>query len=643
MEEVALRASIDLGSDGAKSLKQLKQEFKETQKELDGLQQGSERYVATLKKLGGIKDDIGDLNDEIKAFNPEGKVQAFGNVVNGIASGFQAATGAAALFGGESKEIEKALLKVQAVMLFTEGIKGLTGLKDSFKSLTNILGLQEAQIIATNIATKIATVATRVWNAVLNSSPIVALTVAIGLFVAGVYALSKALASNKSEVETLTAEYENLKKANELLNHQLDNEIKLLESLGGKEKEINALKREKLLLIQKEAEASARLSNQKLKEAINETSLLEGINKLFGQSASAAGIKAEAILKANEEVKKSNQEVADASVAIQVLDNTIEKEAADKRKKNHEEAIKLEKERLAEHKKYLDAKADADNAEADRYTQLQKETKEAIKALEAQLKADEEALAEDKFNKSQTEFYASIELKAEQNQFDLEAQLTYLEAQKQQELSNIDLTESERLLIKHRYAEKAKELETQNIQQSIAGASYLTNSLQSLSDSLFAVKRANLKKGSAEDEKAAKQQFKINKALALSGAIITGIQSVMAAYASGLATPIVGPATGAIYAVLAGVIAAANIAKIASSKYEGGGGGGASSMSSTSLSSASAPTINAPQNSNTLLNPDGSVQQNNNSQQPIKVFVSEGDIREKQNRVDVLEEQSIIR
>jgi len=132
--DIAYKASVDIG-DGAKSLKSLKQEFKETQKELDGLTAGSEKYVETLKKLGKVKDDIGDLNDEIQSFTPEGKVKAFSTVIGGVASGFQAATGAAALFGGENKELEKQLVKLQAVMAFSEGIKGLTGLGDGFKVL----------------------------------------------------------------------------------------------------------------------------------------------------------------------------------------------------------------------------------------------------------------------------------------------------------------------------------------------------------------------------------------------------------------------------------------------------------------------------------------------------------------------------
>lgn len=636
MEEVVLKASIDLGGDGAKSLKQLKQEFKETQKELDGLQQGSEKYVATLRKLGGIKDEIGDLNDEIKSFNPEGKVKAFGDVVTGLASGFQAATGAAALFGSESKELEKALLKVQAVMLFTEGIKGIVAMGDAFKRLGNVVKDYALQVLGAETVTKVVTVATRIWNAVLNASPITIMVTAIATLVAGVYALSKALSSNKSEVEVLAEEYENLKKKNEELNHQLDNEIKLLESLGGHEQEIIDKKREKLALIQQEAEASAKLSKQRLAQAIEETSLLEGINRLFGNAGAAAGAKAEAILKANEEVKKSNQELEDATNEINVFENNIERERAEKAKKAHEEAIKQKKDELAEHKKYLDAKADADNAEADRYVQLQKETKEAIRVMEAEFKAQEQAIADANFEKSQTEFYASIELKAEQNAFNLEAQLAYLEAQKQQELANTELTESERLLIKQDYAERERILKVNSINTEVQIAEAGINAVKGLSDLYFAGQLAKAKGNAAQELAIKKKQFNVDKGINIAKATIDGIRSVQA----GLT---MAPPVGYVLAAINGALAIANIAKIASQKFDGGGGGSAAA-SIPSPASIEAPAINAPENSSTLLNPDGSVQQNNNNAPPtVKAIVVETDIRQTTNRVNAVEEQATIR
>jgi hypothetical protein len=150
-KELAFEASVDIGN-GAKSIKTLKQDYKEAQQELNGLTVGTQEYIKQLEKLGGIKDSIGDLNAEIAAFNPEGKVAAFGNVIGGLASGFQAAQGAAALFGAEGEELQKTLLKVQAASAFADGIKGIAGLKDQFIVLGNVIKANPLLMIATIIA-----------------------------------------------------------------------------------------------------------------------------------------------------------------------------------------------------------------------------------------------------------------------------------------------------------------------------------------------------------------------------------------------------------------------------------------------------------------------------------------------------------
>lgn len=150
-KELAFEASVDIGN-GAKSIQSLKTEYKEAQKELNGLAVGTQDYIKQLEKLGGIKEQIGDLNAEISAFNPEGKVAAFGNVIGGLASGFQAAQGAAALFGAEGEELQKTLLKVQAASAFADGIKGIAGLKDQFIILGNVIKANPILMVVTVIA-----------------------------------------------------------------------------------------------------------------------------------------------------------------------------------------------------------------------------------------------------------------------------------------------------------------------------------------------------------------------------------------------------------------------------------------------------------------------------------------------------------
>lgn len=172
---------------------------------------------------------------------------------------------------------------------------------------------------------------------------------------------------------------------------------------------------------------------------------------------------------------------------------------------------------------------------------------------------------------------------------------------------------------------------------------------QQLTDLFFEYKRAGLQKGSAEEIKAAEKQFKVNKALQIANAVVSGIQGVMAAYSSGSAIPIIGAVAGPAFAILAGIAAAANIAKIAKAKFNpgtssapsisGGGGGGAPSIPAPPIIN----TPNANTNQSTSFDESGKRVGGTQTIQPqinIKSTVSVSEINEKQNQVGVLEKQS---
>ena len=61
--------------------------------------------------------------------------QKLGGALGGVTAGFSVAQGAFAAFGGESEEIEKALLKVQAAMAIQQGVQGIREAIPSFKAL----------------------------------------------------------------------------------------------------------------------------------------------------------------------------------------------------------------------------------------------------------------------------------------------------------------------------------------------------------------------------------------------------------------------------------------------------------------------------------------------------------------------------
>ena len=156
---------------------------------------------------------------------------------------------------------------------------------------------------------------------------------------------------------------------------------------------------------------------------------------------------------------------------------------------------------------------------------------------------------------------------------------------------------------------------------------------------------AKLRQFTAEQD-FAKKSFNTNKGLQLGIATITGIQSVLSAFANGMKNPVplLGPATAAIYAVTAGIVAAANIAKIAASKFGEGTPPTDTVPANQDASRAADMAAAAPTN----FQPNqffGLGQQTAagmpGGPKPIKVYVSEGDIREVSERVSVIETRAV--
>jgi len=173
-------------------------------------------------------------------------------------------------------------------------------------------------------------------------------------------------------------------------------------------------------------------------------------------------------------------------------------------------------------------------------------------------------------------------------------------------------------------------------------------SLQGLSDIYFLFKTNNLEKGSKAELDAAKKQFNINKALQIASATISGIQGVQNALTEKSILP--APLSTAFRisnAIVTGIASAANIAKIAASKFEGGSasaGGGGGGGGGTPMPSIPAPPTIATSNNNTnqTTSFDESGKNLDFKQPQINVTATVGvdEIANKTNRVSVLEQQS---
>jgi hypothetical protein len=307
--------------------------------------------------------------------------------------------------------------------------------------------------------------------------------------------------------------------------------------------------------------------------------------------------------------------VKDTHTAITVIENTDRRDKAEKDKKAAED--------WAAKKKSIDDKAAADKKTLDEKAAADK------KIIDDKLLADEKALNEQR--KKSLEELRQLKYKADNDE----------NAANEAKMA-ADKVISDKKLAEHEAFEKDKVNIASNV--TLKGL----EAAQQLSDLFFAFKRRNMQKGSAEELAAAKKQFKINKALAITTATIQGVQGVLAAFSSGAAVPVVGAVLGPAYAVLAGVVAAANIAKIASAKFdEGGGGGGGGAVTSggatPSVPIPSPPTLNTPganTNSGTTFDSTG---KNTSATTPtinVNATIGVDEINSKQNRVSVLEKQS---
>lgn len=210
-EEIGFQVNVK----GADSLASLKKEFKDLQKELETTKFGTAEYQKTLEKLGAVKDDIGDLRDAIGALNPEGKIAAFQNVAGKLAGGFQAATGAAALFGAKSEELEKQLLKVQAATALAQGIQSVVGLSDAFVVLkTAVMATNPVLLI---VAASIAAVSAAyvLWKDV------------IGETAKADKALNEELERQKSNQEAITNEINRRLELDKLVASKKSEQLKL--------------------------------------------------------------------------------------------------------------------------------------------------------------------------------------------------------------------------------------------------------------------------------------------------------------------------------------------------------------------------------------------------------------------------------
>lgn len=277
-------------------VKPLKKQLREATQELQVARQRfgdlSTEAIEAAKKVAGIRDSIEAANEQAALFDPGKRFQALTTAASTAAGAVGAVQGAMGLFGAESEDVQKALLKVQSAMALSQGLSQLADLgkvteelKSSFKGLITTTAQKtaatgadtaavtanavanKAQASATNastIASKAAAISMKVLRGALISLGIPALVLGLVSLVQNFGAIKNAvlntLPSLKGFADTIgnlvqgvtdffgitskaSRELDALNKGTAARNDSIEMQIKLLSAQGGKEKEIFELKK----------------------------------------------------------------------------------------------------------------------------------------------------------------------------------------------------------------------------------------------------------------------------------------------------------------------------------------------------------------------------------------------------------------
>lgn len=353
-QEKANEKMKKLPKEGEENFKSFKTRIREATAEVSILQQKFNAGLIPIEQLNtakqglaNLKEEFGDFTAEIDSLNPEKKFTAVAQLASGAAGGIAAAQGAMALFGTESEEVNKALLKVNAALALSQGLNQVMGMADAWENFKGILGLTTAaEVVDTTVttglttATTFATVATQAWGVAMKLLPIFAI-------IAGVTALVGLIGELGSETENLKREMDAVNSSSERFTKTIEkqrnaskdrqegikSEIELAKKQGKSEAEIGALRdrlaAEALRSFQSEVDANTeRINNLLALQTKLEAALKKDPSKENFDNVTANEDRIQALRDANKEIikegkafgrelKKDEQQDADDRIANQ--------------------------------------------------------------------------------------------------------------------------------------------------------------------------------------------------------------------------------------------------------------------------------------------------------------------------------------
>jgi hypothetical protein len=611
-----LDLNINVNTDqAAKSVGSLKTQLKQAQAEVQSLADKfgatSAEAIEAAKRAAELRDRIGDANALTEAFNPDAKFKALTSSLSGVAGGFAAVQGAMALFGSESEDLQKTLVKVQSAMALSQGLQAVGESIDSFKQLGAVIRTQvvaafstlRGAIIATGYGALVVGIGLLIANFEKVKQVINDLFPSLGEFADKVKLIVQGFTDFIGVTSEAKRNADALTVATEAYIKSADRIIRELESQNGKEKEIYDAKRDRIE---------------------KQLSLIKG--------ATAAELQA----------------IADLNTEIKILDN----QEAKRKQKIADDAAAARK------KEEADEKARLERAEADAQAYEDFDTKLQQRLIE--LDEDKVAKKRQLAYQEMQNFITDIDFENDllDNDFEADQQRlankeAYLAEQKKIELSNLELDENQRFEIISKYANLERQLDKEITDSKKQQREAELKADEELQEAKYQIAQAGLgllASLAGDNEKLANIIFAISKALEIGRIISTTAGAIAQVNANTAAIPAIlppsipNPAFAAAAAIGAKKIstlkigAAASIATIAAASIAKFKSGSASSVQSGSEATAQAPIIPQLPAAQTTNISRQSI--NDLGNQAVRAYVIETDVTGNQQRMAAIKQRA---
>jgi hypothetical protein len=504
----------------------------------------SPEAVEAEKKLAKLRDRMEDFNDRVSAVNPD-KFAQVQTIVQGVARGFQAAQGAMALFGSESEDLQKTMVKLQGAMALADGLEGLGKIQQQFTAIAkNIKGgvIQAFQSLGRMSTLAFGVIGIALTLIIANfdklKSAVMGLLPGLSTFATFIGGLVQKFTDFVGITSASERALEKYNKATEKNNEQLDREIALLKARGD---EVGAFTKQREKLDNELAQARRNYGKNKEKEW----------GKIILDSKNALAILAEDEKKYNaDRAKEASDRAKERRDAVRTLNQELRMLQADEANK---EILGLQQWYANSRKQYAD-------------------NQEALLVLENIYNYKRQELREKDLKNVQK----GITKQVDAVKFGEETKVNLAEQTYQRQYTD---------------AEKFKLFVAVNNAE-----------LLQLAQDFFDVSAQLAESFARQDEESQKRAFNFSKAMKIASTIMATIEGVQNAFKTAQDSPITlaVPAYPFIQAGLAGAFGVAQIAKLKATKFN--------SQQATQQSGGGVPQMSAPQTTSSLLQQGGNEQ-----------------------------------